>query len=176
MENLVLENMKTRRSIRAYKTDEMPSDELINAVLEAGTFAPTGMGMQSPKIVCVTNKAVRDELSALNAKFLGVTTDPFYGAPVVIAVLADRNMPTCIYDGSLVMGNMLNAAHAVGLGACWIHRAYEIFDCDEGRKLLKQWGIDDFYEGIGFCVLGYPLKAEAPKAKARKTNYITYVK
>lgn len=176
MDNIVIENMKSRRSIRAYQSDKMPSDELIGAVLEAGTYAPTGMGKQSPRIVCVTDKAVRDELSQLNAEFLGTASDSFYGAPVVIAVLADRNMPTHVYDGSLVIGNMLNAAHALGLGSCWIHRAYEIFDSSKGRQLLKQWGIDDYYEGIGFCILGYPLKAEAPKAQTRKTDYIKYVK
>lgn len=173
--NEILENMKTRRSVRSYDPERMPEEILLKQVIEAGTYAPTGMGMQSPIIVAVTNKAVRDRLSALNAQVLGTQSDPFYGAPAVLAVLADKARPTYLYDGSLVMGNLMNAAHAVGLGSCWIHRAKEIFASAEGKALLKEWGIEGDYEGIGFCVLGYTLKQPA-QAKARKTNYVTYVK
>lgn len=172
--NETLENLKTRRSIRAYR-DEMPSMELIEQIVEAGTYAPTGMGRQSPVIVAVTNKAIRDRLSQLNAQVLGSSSDPFYGAPVVLVVLADKKRPTYLYDGSLVMGNLMNAAHAVGLGSCWIHRAKEVFASEEGKSLLKEWGIDGDYEGIGHCVVGYPSQ-EAGMPKPRKSDYVRYVK
>lgn len=170
-----IENMLTRRSVKAFDPARMPEQSLIDKVLEAGTYAPTGMGRQSPIIVEITNKQVRDRLSQLNGEVLGVKIDPFYGAPVVLAVLADKAMPTHVYDGSLVMGNLLNAAHAVGLGGCWIHRAKEIFSSDEGKQMLTAWGVNGDYEGIGFCVLGYA--AKEPKAAAkRKGDYIRYVK
>ena len=144
-------------------------------MLEAGTYAPTGMGKQSPIIIAVTNKEVRDKISALNAKVMGAADrDPFYGAPVVFVVLADRSVPTYVYDGSLVMGNLMNAAHSVGLGSCWVHRAKEVFDTPEGKELLKEWGIDGDYEGIGNCIIGYPAQ-EAPSPKPRKTDYIHFV-
>ena len=173
-QNETLEVLKTRRSIRAYQ-DSVPPMELIEKVLEAGTYAPTGKGNQSPIIVAVTDKATRDKLSQLNAAVLGGTNDPFYGAPVVLIVLADRQYPTYLYDGSLVMGNLMNAAHAVGLGSCWIHRAKEVFDSEEGKALLKEWGIEGDYEGIGNCILGYPAQAD-PAPKARKADYVHYVK
>lgn len=171
--NETLEVLKTRRSIRAYR-DEMPDKSLIDRIIEAGTYAPTGKGRQSPIIVAVTNKAVRDRLSQLNARIMGADTDPFYGAPVVLIVLAERQSPHRVYDGSLVMGNLMNAAHAVGLGSCWIHRAKEVFDLPEGKALLKEWGIEGDYEGIGNCIIGYSAQ-EAPQPKPRKANYITRV-
>ena len=125
MDNKTLEIMKTRRSVRGFIPGKMPESSLIDKVIEAGTYAPTGRGKQSPVIVAVTNKETRDLLSKLNAEVLGVSSDPFYGAPVVLVVLADKSVPTYIYDGSLVMGNLMNAAHAVGLASCWIHRAKE---------------------------------------------------
>lgn len=172
-ENYALEVLKTRRSIRAYK-DAMPDKELIAKVLEAGTYAPTGRGTQSPIIIAVTNKEVRDRLSAINAKILGSSSDPFYGAPVVLVVLADRQYRTYLYDGALVMGNLMNAARAVGLGSCWIHRAKETFESPEGKALLKEWGIEGDYEGIGNCILGYPA-GKAPQPKPRKPDYIYHV-
>ena len=173
--NVVLECMKTRRSVRGYCPDRMPDMELVNQVIEAGIYAPTGMGMQSPIIIAVTNKAVRDRLSQINAEVMGTKADPFSGAPVVLVVLANRERSTYLYDGSLVMGNLLNAAHAVGLGSCWIHRAKEVFYSDEGKAMLKVWGVDGDYEGIGHCVLGYPLNdSQAPKP--RKNDYVRYVK
>lgn len=173
--NEVMENMKTRRSVRAFVPDRMPARDLVEAVAEAGTYAPTGRGAQSPLIVVVTSKAVRDRLSELNAAVLGANTDPFYGAPVVLVVLADRSRPTYLYDGSLVMGNLMNAAHALGLGSCWIHRAKEVFGSPEGQDLLKQWGIEGDYEGIGHCVLGYPQDSKEPVAAPRKADYVRFI-
>lgn len=172
-EKSALEVLKTRRSIRAYQ-DKMPEKELIEKVLEAGTYAPTGRGKQSPVIVAVTNREIRDRLSQLNAEIMGTDRDPFYGAPVVLVVLADRQSPTYLYDGSLVMGNLMNAAHAVGLGSCWIHRAKEVFETAEGKALLKEWGIEGDYEGIGNCILGYS-DQEPMQPKPRKENYVYYV-
>ena len=166
----VIEVMKTRRSVRAYKPDMIPAD-VLDQILEAGTYAATGMGKQSPIIIAVTDKKLRDRLSKWNADIMGVDSDPFYGAPVVLIVLADRQRPTYIYDGSLVMGNLMNAAHALGVGSCWIHRAKEEFEAPEGRALLKELGIQGDYEGIGHCVLGYP-EGPVSEAKPRKDHYI----
>ena len=171
--NETIENLKTRRAIRSYQST-VPDKELLAQVIEAGTYAPTGMGRQSPIIVAVTDKAVRDRLSQLNAAVMGSDADPFYGAPAVLVVLADRSVPTYLYDGSLVMGNLMNAAHALGLGTCWIHRAKEVFDSEEGKALLKEWGIEGDYEGIGNCIIGYPAQ-ENPQPKPRKENYVYYV-
>ena len=173
VQNETLENLKTRRSIRSYK-DSLPDMDLLKKVIEAGTYAPTGQGKQSPIIVAVTDKDVRDRLSRMNAAVMGASNDPFYGAPAVLVVLADRNVPTYLYDGSLVMGNLMNAAHALGLGTCWIHRAREVFDTEEGKALLKEWGIEGDYEGIGNCIIGYPAQ-EAPQPKPRKADYVYYV-
>ena len=171
--NEVIKNMEERRSVRGYKPDMIRKEDL-DTIIEAGTYAATGMGMQSPIIVAVTDKATRDQLSAMNAKIMGTDTDPFYGAPVVLIVLADKARPTYLYDGSLVMGNLMNAAHSLGIGSCWIHRAKEEFESEEGKALLKKWGIEGDYEGIGHCVLGYAA-AELPAAKPRKENYVYYV-
>lgn len=168
-----LEVLNTRRSIKGYKSD-MPSQQQIEEITKAGMAAPTGMGMQSPLIVVVKNKELRDELSKMNAEVLGANADPFYGAPVVIIVLADKSRNTYLYDGSLVMGNMLNAAHAVGLGACWIHRAKEVFATERGKQLLKEWGIEGDYEGIGHVVVGYPA-VEPKEAKPRKADYVRVI-
>lgn len=173
--NETLKTLKTRRSVRGFNPKRMPSEELINEVVMAGEYAPTGKGMQSPRIIVVTNKEIRDRLSKLNAEVMGTSSDPFYGAPVIIIVLADKTRPTYMYDGSLVMGNLMNAAHAVGLGSCWIHRAKEVFYSAEGKALLKGWGIDGDYEGIGHVALGYPLTEPAP-AKPRKEDYAVWVK
>lgn len=172
--NKVTEAILTRRSTRNYKEDMVP-DDLIQQVAEAGTYAATGMGKQSPIILAVTNRELRDKLSKINAGIMGVNSDPFYGAPVVLVVLADKSMPTHVYDGSLVMGNMMLAAHSLGLGSCWIHRAKETFASEEGKALLKELGIEGDYEGIGNCILGYsgePAKEAAP----RKDNYVYYIK
>ena len=151
----------------------IPKEDL-DLILEAGTYAATGMGMQSPVIVAVTDKATRDQLSKMNADVMGTDTDPFYGAPVVLVVLADKNRPTHIYDGSLVMGNLMNAAASLGIGSCWIHRAKEEFESAEGKELLKEWGLPENLVGIGHCILGYR-DCEYPEAKERKANYIVRV-
>lgn len=170
----VLETIKSRRSIRKYKSDMVPQDKL-EKIIEAGTYAATGMGKQSPIIIAVTNKELRDKLSAMNAKIMGVNSDPFYGAPVVLIVLADKNRPTYLYDGSLVMGNLMLEAEAQGIGSCWIHRAKEEFESEEGKEILKSLGIEGDYEGIGHCVLGFA-DGPAPKAAPRKDSYVYYVK
>ena len=172
--NDVLETIKSRRSIRKYKSDMVPQDKL-EKIIEAGTYAATGMGKQSPIIVAVTNKELRDKLSAMNANIMGVNSDPFYGAPVVLIVLADKSRPTYLYDGSLVMGNLMLEAEAQGVGSCWIHRAKEEFESEEGKEILKSLGIEGDYEGIGHCVLGYADGPE-PKAAPRKDSYVYYVK
>ena len=165
-----IENLITRRSCRQYKPDAVPK-ELLDTVLKAGTFAPTGMNWQTPVIIAVTNKELRDRISKWNARVIGTDTDPFYGAPVVLIVLADKSKPTYLYDGSLVLGNLMNAAHACGLASCWIHRAKEEFDTEEGKALLKELGIEGDYEGIGHCILGYAAGEPAPAAP-RKEQYI----
>ena len=151
----------------------MVKKEELDAIIKAGTYAATGMGKQSPIIIAVTDKSLRDQLSEENRKIGGWEDgfDPFYGAPVVIIVLADRSVPTYLYDGSLVMGNLMNAAHALGIASCWIHRAKEEFNSEEGKAILKQLGIEGDYEGIGHCILGYAAQ-ETKAAAPRKENYI----
>ena len=168
-----IDDLKARRSCRAYKSEQINEDEL-KAVLEAGEYAPTGMGMQSPVMVVVQDKPTIKLLSEINADIMGVDKDPFYGAPTVVVVLADTNRATWVEDGSLVLGNLMNAAYAIGLGSCWINRARETFDRPEGKELLKKWGIPENYRGVGNCILGYPA-AEYPKPKPRKENYIVRV-
>ena len=168
--NEAMKVLLERRSCRNYKSDPIPED-ILNRILEAGAYAATGMGRQSPIMIAVTDKAMRDRLSRMNAAVMGAKNDPFYGAPVVIVVLADRSVPTYLYDGSLVMGNLMNAAHALGIGSCWIHRAKEEFDSEEGKEILRSLGIEGDYEGIGHCVLGYAAEAGRPAAP-RKENYI----
>ena len=165
-----LKTLKIRRSCRAYKP-ELIEEEKLEAILEAGTYAATGMGKQSPIIIAVTDKGLRDKLSKMNASILGADIDPFYGAPELLIVLADKTIPTYIYDGSLVMGNLMNAAADLGVDSCWIHRAKEEFDSDEGKAILNELGIVGDYEGIGHLILGYaatPLNEAAP----RKESYI----
>ncbi len=168
--NETLKTLIERRSCRSYKPDPIPA-EILDQILEAGTYAATGMGRQSPIMIAVTDKKVRDQLSKMNAAVMGASNDPFYGAPVVIIVLADRSVPTYLYDGSLVMGNLMNAAHALGIASCWIHRAKEEFNSDEGKAILKQLGIEGDYEGIGHCILGYAAQ-ESNAPAPRKEKYI----
>ena len=169
-----LDTIKTRRSIRKYKSDAIP-EEILNKIIEAGSYAPSGMGRQPVIILAVTNKELRDRLSKLNAAGMNSISDPFYGAPVVLVVLADKNAPTHVYDGSLVMENLMLAAHDLGIGSCWIHRAKEVFESEEGKEILKSLGIEGDYEGIGNCILGYA-DGEASLAKPRKNNFVYWVK
>lgn len=169
--NEIIENIRSRRSVKKYKSDALPQ-KIVDVITEAGTFAPSGQNKQSPIILQVTNKAVRDKLSRLNAQVAGMPTgiDPFYNAPVVLVVLANTDVSTYVYDGSLVMENLLLAAHSLGIGACWIHRAKETFQTEEGKALLKELGIEGNYEGIGNCILGY---ADAePIFRPRKDGYV----
>ena len=174
--NEIIKAMEERRSIRKFKPD-MPAKEDLEQIIEAGLYAANGMGKQATITIAVTNKKLRDRLSAINAKIGGWKEgfDPFYGAPVVLIVLADKARPTYVYDGSLVMGNLMLAAHAEGIGSCWIHRAKEEFESAEGKAFLKSLGIEGEYEGIGHCVLGYT-DGEEPKAMPRKENYVYCVK
>ena len=165
-----MQNLLNRRSIRKYKPDMLPR-EVIEKIAEAGTFAPTGKNQQSPIIIAVTNKALRDRMSALNAAVLETESDPFYGAPVVLVVLAERSNPNHVYDGALVMGNLMLAAHAMGVGSCWINRARQVYDSEEGKAILRELGIEGDYEGIGNCILGY-VDGEVPPARPRKENWV----
>lgn len=173
--NETLKVLETRRSCRNFKPD-MVKDEDLKAILRAGTYAATGMGKQSPIIIAVTDKAMRDEISEANRKIGGWDAgfDPFYGAPVILIVLAKKDVVTHVYDGALVMGNLMNAAESLGVGSIWIHRAKEEFESDFGKNILAKLGITDEYEGIGHCALGYaaaPLNDPAP----RKDNYVYYI-
>lgn len=168
------DNMLTRRSIRKFREDAVP-EEIVAKIAEAGTWAATGMGKQSPIIIAVTDREMRDRISKLNAAVMGSTADPFYGAPAVLIVLADRKIPTYIYDGSLVMGNLMLAAHDLGIGSCWIHRAKEVFDSEEGKAILRDLGVEGDYEGIGNCIIGYA-DCEEPQPKPRKENYVYWIK
>ena len=152
--NEVLNSLKTRRSIRAYKDTQVP-DELLDQVLEAGLYAASGMNNQKVVLVAVRDKETRDCLSRLNAAVMGRDLDPFYGAPCVIVVLYDPNYFTGREDATLVLGNLMEAAHAVGLGSCWIHRAYQVFESPEGKELLRKWGLPEHLTGVGNCILGY---------------------
>ena len=173
--NETLKVLETRRSCRSFKPDMVKKEDL-DAIVKAGTYAAKGMGKQSPIIIAVTNKELRDALSDENRKIGGWNEgfDPFYGAPVVLIVLANKDVPTYIYDGSLVMGNLMNAAESLGVASIWIHRAKEEFDSEFGKDLLKKLGVEGNFEGIGHCALGYaaePAKDAAP----RKENYVYYI-
>lgn len=172
----VLEAIKTRRSIRKYKKDAVPQ-ETLDKIIEAGLYAASGMGSQDTIIVQVTDKALRDKISEMNCQIGGWEKgfDPFYGAPAMLIVLAKKASPNCAYDGSLVMGNLILAAHELGLGSCWINRAKQEFATEWGKKLLQSLGIKGEYEGIGHCALGY-IQGEYPEAAPRKGNRVFYIK
>ncbi len=167
-----MKNLLERRSIRRY-TAEQVSDELLDKVLEAGLYAPSGMNRQNIVMVAVRDKETRDQLSKMNAAVMGSQGDPFYGAPCVIVVLGDEENYLACENGSLVLGNLMNAAHAVGLGSCWIHRAKQMFESPEGKELLRKWGLKDSLVGVGHCILGYP--AEEPEAKPRLDGRIVKI-
>ena len=176
--NETLKVLESRRSCRKFKSDMISEDDL-NAIIRAGTFAPTGMNTQSPIIIAVTNKEMRDKISEEN-RFIGGWNegfDPFYGAPVILIVLADKAVsPNYIYDGSLVMGNLMNAAEALGIGSIWIHRAKQEFESDFGKKILSDLGITGDFEGIGHVALGYIDEGGIKEAAPRKENYVYWIK
>ena len=165
-----LKTLLTRRSIRAYQDRQIP-EEILTQILQAGTYAPTGMGAQSPVMVVVQDPQMIHRLSQLNAAVMGSEGDPFYGAPTVVVVLADKSRNTCVEDGSLVIGNLMNAAASLGVGSCWIHRAREVFAGGEGKKILESWGLDpERYIGVGNCIMGYA--SREGEARPRKEDYI----
>lgn len=158
------ELLKNRRSIRKYQQTQVPED-LLDAILEAGLYAPSGINTQNTVMVAVRDRQTRDQLSRMNAAVMGSAADPFYGAPCVIVVLAYPERYTCVEDGALVMGNLMNAAYEAGLGSCWIHRARQMFESPEGKELLKQWGLSQELVGVGNCILGYADEDPAPKPR-----------
>lgn len=170
--NETIKTLKTRRSVRNF-TDKPVDRELVEQIIDAGLWAPSGIGRQAPIVVAVTNKELRDRLSAMNAAIMGkdgAEFDPFYGGPVVLVVLSDRSVPTYVYDGALTMGNLMNAAASLGVDSIWIHRAKEEFDSAEGKAILAELGVEGDYEGIGHCVLGYaatPAGEGAPRKDGR---------
>ena len=176
IDNEVLKALRERRSCRCYKPEQI-TDEELQAVLEAGTYAPTGMGYQDPWIVAVQEPAIVAKLVEMNARVMGTTDNPYYGAPTIVLVFGSRleKWRNSVCDGSLVLGNMMNAAHAIGLGSCWINREREMFDTDEGRQLMRQFGLPDGLMGIGSISLGYPAAPVRP-ARPRKENYYRVVK
>lgn len=169
-----LKDLKERRSCRKYLPEQIKAEEL-DAILEAGTYAPTGMNRQHPIIVAVSDKETRDKIAKMNAAVMGSDNDPFYGAPTVLVVFADTSFNTYIYDGALVMGNLMNAAQAVGVDSCYIFRAKEVFETQEGKAMMKSWGIPETYEGIGNCILGYRAEGGVKEAGPRKEGYIVRV-
>ena len=167
-----IEAIKDRRSIRKYKSDTVPR-EIVDQIVEAGTYAASGMNRQQTVIVAITDKEIRDRLAKANAAVMGSDRDPFYGAPAVLVVLAKADCPTGIYDGSLVMGNLMLAAHDLGVDSCWIHRAKETFALPEWKQFLKDIGVEGDYIGIGNCILGYR-DTEYPKAPERKEKRVFF--
>jgi nitroreductase len=171
--NETMKTLLTRRSIRKFKPEQV-ADEELNAVLEAGKYAPSGANAQSALFVVVQDRETIKKLSAMNAAVLQKNMDPYFGAPTIILVLADRTKPTPVEDASLALGNMMNAAASLGLGACWIHRERQMFESEEGKALLKKWGVVGDYIGVGSCILGYP-EGEIPKPAPRKEKFVVRV-
>lgn len=172
----VLEKMKTRRSVRSYKPDAVPQD-ILDQIMEAGLYAASAMGRQNTIIIQVTNKEIRNEIVKKNCEIGGWESgfDPFYGAPAILIVLAKKECGTEVYDGSLVMGNLMLAAHELGIGSCWIHRAKEEFETEWGKEFLRSLGISGEFEGIGHCALGY-VDGDIPKPAERKENRVFYAR
>lgn len=173
MNNEVLQNIKARRSIRKYKQTQITPEEL-DLVLEAGTYAPSGRGLQCPLFVAVQDPAVMEKIVKLNARILGSDTNPYYGAPTVILVFAPVDRTTYIEDASCALDTMMLAAHSIGLASCWIHREREMFETEEGKELMKQWNIPQGFAGIGSLALGYA-DCPLPEAPARKEGRIIRV-
>lgn len=174
LKNEVLEALETRRSIRKYKPEQITDDQL-EAVLRAGEFAPTSRGMQAPFIVAVQNEDICHELRTMNAEIMGVTSDPYYGAPTIVLVFVPADHANGIHDASCVLENMMIAAHSLGLGSCWIHREAEMFATDRGKELMKQMGLPDGLKGVGALALGYP-DGEPAAPKPRKKDYARIIR
>lgn len=174
MSNQVIENILSRRSVRSYK-DTQISDKALELILQSGEYAPSGMGKQSPVIVAVQKKETLEKLAKMNAEIMGSDSNPYYGAPTIIIVLADKNAKTYVQDGSCALENMMLAANSLGLSTCWINREYEMFNTDEGKELLKEWGLSDDLVGVGALSLGYS-NGEVKEAKPRKENYSIIIK
>ena len=174
METNFLDIIRTRRSCRSYKQQQI-TDEQLNAVLEAGTYAPTSRGLQSPFIVAIQNKDLLKQLAEMNAEVMGATTNPYYDAPTYILVFVPDGFANGVYDAALVLENMMLAAHAQGLGSCWIHREREMFATEEGKELMKQWGLPEGLVGIAALALGYP-NGEPSPAKPRKEGYTRVIR
>lgn len=171
--NTIIQNMITRRSIRKFQPKQIADAELTQ-ILTAAQYAPTGMDRQHLVYIAVQDSETIAVLSEMNAEIMGnPALDPYYGAPTIIFVLADQNVMTCVEDGALALGNMMNAAHALGIGSCWIHRAREMFETRQGKQLLEKWNISGDYQGIGACVLGYPdSPAKDPSARKEKIVFV----
>lgn len=175
MDNKILQAIRERRSYRKYSTQQISDDEL-QTVLEAGTWAPTGMGKQAPYIVAVQNEEICSRLRRMNADVMGTTADPFYGAPTIVLVFAPADWGNNIKDGSLVLGNMMLAAHSIGLASCWINREDAMFATDEGKALMKQFNLPDGLIGVGALSLGYGIEGGTHTPKPRKADYYRVVK
>ena len=173
--NEVIEALEQRRSCRKF-SDKPVEGEKVKQIVEAGLYAASGMGRQATHLVVVTNPDDVAQLSRMNAAIIGAGGEPFYGAMTVIVVFTDPAVPTCVEDGALVMGNLMNAAHALGVGSCWIHRAHEEFDSDEGKALLAKWGVKGEWRGVGHCILGYADEGGEKPAAERKASRVTYVR
>ena len=171
--NEVIKALLERRSIKEY-TSEQLTDEQLEQIIKCGLYAPNGMGAQAPVFIAVRDKKTRDELSKLNADVMGTSADPFYGAPCVVCVLADKNRSTAVEDASLAIGNMCLAAHSLGLGSCWIHRCRQVFESPQGKALLEKWGVKQDLIGVGFCILGHTKQIKQPAD--RKENRVFYIK
>jgi len=162
--------IRNRRSVRKY-TEERVSQDKVDEIIEAGLWAASGMGKQAPIILQIDDKETRDQIAKLNAAVMGRDMDPFYGAPQVLIVLADRSVPTYLYDGALTMGNMMLKAYDLGVSSCWIHRAKEVFNTEEGKAILARAGIEGDYEGIGNLIIGY-CDGELPPARERNQGRV----
>ncbi len=171
--NETIRTLLERRSIRKFKLDQIKEEDL-NAILEAGMYAPSGANQQSALFIVIQDKETLKKISAMNAAVLGKDIDPYYNAPTVILVFADKSKVTPVEDASLALGNMFNAAASLGIGSCWVHRTRQMFETEEGKDLLKKWGVSGDYIGVGSCILGYP-DGKHPKAAPRKENFVIRV-
>lgn len=169
--NQTITDIKTRRSCRKYKAEQIKEEELA-IVLDAAAYTPTGHGLQSPQMVTVQDPELLKALSRMNGAIMNTQKDPFYGAPTAVFVFADTACHTGIQDASLLMGTLMLAAHAVGLGSCWINRGKEMFELPEGKEIMRKWGVADHYEGLGICILGYEAEGGTAPAKPRRKDYV----